>query len=246
MPSATVPPISREVALRIGLAARKLPTVSVGDLIEALRDRLGDVLDEAALTRITVTDLKSAFRQSQDVDGDEDREDFRTADMPSFKEAVRILWGEIPEGAGLPRCKPLAEGEMPTSLRVAVASNDGERLDGHFGSCARYLIYQVSANEIRLIDARPTLEADLSADKNAFRVGLIRDCRVLYVVSVGGPAAAKVIKADIHIVPVPEGGKAPEILARLQPVIAGSPPPWLAKALGFAPGERVRQYGSKE
>ena len=243
MSSDSVPPISREVALRIGLAARKLPTISVGDLIEALRARLGEVLDEAALARITVTDLKSAFRQSHDVDGDEDREDFRTADMPSFKEAVQILWGQIPEDAGLPRCRPLAEGEMPTSVRVAVASNDGERLDGHFGSCARFLVYQVSASEIRLIDVRPTAEADVSSDKNGFRVGLIRDCRVLYVVSVGGPAAAKVIKADIHIVPVPEGGRAPEILARLQPVIAGSPPPWLSKALGIAPGERVRQQG---
>jgi nitrogen fixation protein NifX len=246
MSTASAPPISREVALRIGLAARQLPSISVGDLIEALRDRLGDVLDEAALTRITVTDLKSAFRQSQDVDGDEDREDFRTADMSSFKEAVRILWGEIPQGEGLPRCQSLGDGEMPLSLRVAVASNEGELLDGHFGSCVRFLIYQVSADEIRLVDARPTVEADLSPDKNAFRVGLIRDCRVLYVVSVGGPAAAKVIKADIHIVPVPEGGQAPEILARLQPVIAGSPPPWLAKALGAAPGERVRHYSGKE
>jgi len=246
MSPASAAPFSREVALRIGLAARKLPAISVGDLIEALRDRLGDVLDEAALTRITVTDLKSAFRQSQDVDGDEDREDFRTADMPSFKEAVRILWGEIPDGEGLPRCQPLAEGEMPVSVRVAVASNEGERLNGHFGSCARFLIYQVSAEEVRLVDARPTVEADLSADKNAFRVGLIRDCRVLYVVSVGGPAAAKVIKADIHIVPVPDGGQAREILARLHPVIAGSPPPWLGKALGVAPGERVRHYSGKE
>jgi nitrogen fixation protein NifX len=246
MSPASAPPISREVALRIGLAARKLPTISVGDLIEALRDRLGDVLDESALTRITVTDLKSAFRQSQDVDGDEDREDFRTADMPSFKEAVRILWGEVPDGAGLPRCQPLADGEMPVSLRVAVASNDGEHLDGHFGSCARFLIYQVSADEIRLVDVRPALEADLSPDKNTFRVGLIRDCRVLHVVSVGGPAAAKVIKADIHILPVPEGGPAREILARLQPVIAGSPPPWLAKALRAAPAERHQQQGAKE
>jgi nitrogen fixation protein NifX len=236
-----LPPISREVALRIGLAARKLPAISIGDLIEALRERLGDHLDEAALSRITVTDLKAAFHQSQDIDGDEDREDFRTADMASFKDAVRILWGELTEGAILPACQPLREGEMPVSVRVAVASDGGERLDGHFGSCARYLVYQVSADEIRLIDVRSATNAAGSDDKNGFRVGLIRDCRVLHVVSIGGPAAAKVIKADIHIVPVPDGGAARDVLARLQPVIAGSPPPWLAKAMGIAASDRIRR-----
>jgi hypothetical protein len=33
------------------------------------------------------------------------------------------------------------------SIRIACASNRGERLDGHFGSCARFLIYQVSATD---------------------------------------------------------------------------------------------------
>ena len=241
----TRPPLSNEVALRIGLAARQLPSISVGDLIGALREHLGDVLDEAALSRITVSNLKAAFGQSHDVDGDEDREEFRTADMASFKEAVRILWGETGEGAGLPRPQPLGDGEMLSSVRVAVASNNGELLDGHFGSCARFLVYQVAAEEIRLVDVRAAIEADLSSDKNAFRVALIRDCRVLYVVSVGGPAAAKVIKADIHIMPVPEGGAAREVVGRLQPVIARSPPPWLAKILGVAAGERVRNYKSE-
>ena len=40
--------------------------------------------------------------------------------------------------------KPYQEGDMPNSIRIAVASNTGEQLDGHFGSCHRYLIYQLS------------------------------------------------------------------------------------------------------
>jgi hypothetical protein len=63
---------------------------------------------------------------------------------------------------------------------------------------------------------------------------------VLYVVSAGGPAAAKVIKADIHLIQVAEGGSAHEILGRLQQVLRGAPPPWLAKALGKSASERVR------
>lgn len=233
-------PISDEVALRIGLAARALPSISVGDLIEALQRSLGDPLDEAALAKITVSSLKKAFGQTTGLDGDEDDE--AQTDVPALKEAVRILWGETGDADKLPRPEPYREGDMPGSVRVAVASNSGERLDGHFGSAARYLIYQVSAAEIRLVDVRSAAEADTSGDKNAFRVSLIKDCCAVYLVSIGGPAAAKVIKADIHMIPMPDGGEARQILEDLQSVLAISPPPWLAKILGVTAGARVKNY----
>jgi nitrogen fixation protein NifX len=224
-------PFSDEVALRIGLAARVLPDITPGDLIEALDRQLDGKIDLEGLSRITVTQLKAAFGQSTDVDGDEENErDMRSKDMAEFKEAVRILWGELtPENA--PTVQSYRAGDMPGSVRVAFASNDGEDLNGHFGSAERYLVYQVSASEIRLVAVRSAALADRSEDKNTYRVGLVSDCRILYVVHVGGPAAAKVIKADIHLIQVPEGGKAREILQKLQQVIASSPPPWLKKAL---------------
>jgi nitrogen fixation protein NifX len=149
--------------------------------------------------------------------------------MAAFKDAVRILWGETSEQEKAPTLDAYSPGDMPGSVRIAVASNTGEQLDGHFGSALRFLVYQVSPTELRLVDARPTLEADLTNDKNSFRVKLIRDAAVLYTVSIGGPAAAKVIKADIHIMPVPDGGAAREVLAKLQEVLARKPPPWLVK-----------------
>jgi nitrogen fixation protein NifX len=237
-------PFSNEVALRIGLAARILPDVSPGDLIGALQDQLGDQIDEKGLSQITVTHLKAAFRQAYDVDGDEENEqDARSADMAAYKEAVRILWGELSPTDDLPAVEAYQAGDMPGSIRVGVASNDGELLNGHFGSASRYLIYQVSSSEVRLVAVRSAALADRSDDKNAFRVGLISDCRILYVVHVGGPAAAKVIKADIHLIQVPEGGQAREVLQKVQQVIGGtSVPPWLRKALATGPkaegGER--------
>jgi nitrogen fixation protein NifX len=153
------------------------------------------------------------------------------------------LWGETSELAeGLPKISPYQDGDVPDSIRIAIASNSQEQLDGHFGSCLRYLIYQLSATELRLIDIRSAAGADLSDDKNAYRARLISDCHVLYVVSVGGPAAAKVIKAGIYPMKIVEGGSAREILTGLQQVIATSPPPWLAKILGVAEGDRVKNY----
>ncbi|MDJ0707417.1 MAG: dinitrogenase iron-molybdenum cofactor biosynthesis protein [Leptolyngbyaceae cyanobacterium MO_188.B28] len=237
-------PLSNETALRIALAARALPEVSVRDLIEALQDCLGDRLDETSLGKITVTNLKTAFGQTYDLDGEEDGEDADTTEIAALKEAVRILWGQMEEAEVLPSIEAYQEGDMPGSLRVAVASNSQEQLDGHFGSCLRYLIYQLSAEEIKLIDIRSAVEADLSDDKNGFRVNLIEDCHVLFIVSVGGPAAAKVIRAGIYPMKKDEGGTAREILGELQTVMSSSPPPWLAKIIGVAEGQRVKNYAA--
>lgn len=235
--------LSPEVALRIALAARALPEISVGDLIEALQDCVGDTLDETSLSRVTVTNLKTAFGHTYQVDGEEDGEDATTSEIAALKEAVTILWGQnIEIDEALPTIEPYTEGDMPDSIRVAVASNNEEELDGHFGSCLHYLIYQVSAEEIRLIDIRSASEAYLSDDKNGFRVNLIRDCHILYIVSVGGPAAAKVVQAGIYPMKKLEGGEAREVLGELQKALSTTPPPWLAKVMGVAAGDRVRNY----
>ncbi|VEP15253.1 Dinitrogenase iron-molybdenum cofactor biosynthesis protein [Hyella patelloides LEGE 07179] len=239
----TTQPISNEVALRIALAAKVLPNVSVGDLIEALQTNLDDEeITEKSLSKLTVTQFKKSFGKMYEIDGEEEGENVDNSDMEAFKEAVRILWGETGYFEQSSPIEPYEEGDMPNSIRIAVASNTAEQLDGHFGSCHRYLIYQLSADELKLIDVRSAIEADLAEEKNTYRVNLIRDCPVLYIMSIGGPAAAKVIQAYIYPMKVSQGGSAREILADLQKAIATSPPPWLAKILGIGTGERVKNY----
>ncbi|MCM2330196.1 MAG: dinitrogenase iron-molybdenum cofactor biosynthesis protein [Pseudomonas sagittaria] len=232
--------MSRETALRIALAARALPGIGVGRLLEMLHQSIEGPLTEESLQTVTVTNLKTGFASA---DGEEDGEDISVG-LPAIKDAVRILWGETVD-SDLPQ--PVVLDTLPErSIRVAIASNRGENLDGHFGSCLRFLVYQVSAEQVALVDVRSALEADFAEDKNGFRVDLIRDCQVLYVVSVGGPAAAKVVRADIYPIKRIEGGLAADILADLQAVMAGSPPPWLAKLLGDGAEQRVRFSRSDE
>jgi nitrogen fixation protein NifX len=238
-------PFSDVVALRIALAARILPDTSIAHLIEAIEDAVGTPIDEAALARVTVTHLKTSFDRTYDLDGVEDdggSENPRTKDMAAFKDAVRALWGELSTDESGPELEAPTPEQERRSIRVAVASNTGEQLDGHFGSCLRFLVYEVTADSLKLIAARDTLDADASSDKNSMRVQLIDDCQVVYIVSVGGPAAAKIIRARIHIVPVPAGGAAREVLATLQATMASAPPPWLAKILGIAPEQRLKNY----
>jgi len=54
---------------------------------------------------------------------------------------------------------------------------------------------------------------------------------VVYVHSIGGPAAAKVVRAGVHPVKVPQAAPARETLAQLQTTLQ-APPPWLAKIMG--------------
>ncbi|MEB3233639.1 MAG: dinitrogenase iron-molybdenum cofactor biosynthesis protein [Leptolyngbyaceae bacterium] len=240
----TSQPFSDEVAVRIALAARVLPNVSVGDLIGALQENLEDEITEASLSKLTVTQLKRSFGNIYEVDGEWEGEDADNQDITAFKDAVRILWGEMDTCEKSLPIEPYQEGDMPNSIRIAVASNTAEKLDGHFGSCHRYLIYQMSPDEIRLIDVRSAIEADMHEDKNRFRVNLIQDCPVLYVVSIGGPAAAKVIQANIYPMKVEEGGEARDVMAKLQQVLTTAPPPWLAKILGVGEGSRVKNYSA--
>ncbi|MDP1536355.1 MAG: NifB/NifX family molybdenum-iron cluster-binding protein [Burkholderiales bacterium] len=120
---------------------------------------------------------------------------------------------------------------MSGSIRVACASNSGEILDGHFGSCERFLIYRVSPGELTLIEARETAATDAAEDRNVARAQLIDDCQVVFIQSIGGPAAAKVVRAGVHPVKVPKSAPAREVLVKLQTALV-SPPPWLAKVMG--------------
>lgn len=233
--------MSRELALRVGLAARVLPGVDTRQLLEVLKQRVGLPLSEKRLSTVTVTHLKTGLAS---LDGEEDQEDTGIP-MEYLKLAVRYLWGEEGIEPDLPAAEPYHEGEMPGSIRVAVASNGAEALDGHYGSCPRFLVYQVSPEEIRLIDLRSTIGADEADDKNAFRAQLIKDCHVMYVQSIGGPAAAKVVRAGIYPMKVPDGGNAPDVLAELQQVMRGHPPPWLAKILGV-PAELRTKFTAED
>ncbi len=215
--------ITKEAALRIALAARTLDNVDVASLAARVGDQLGLPVTEEKLAKVTVADLKLMLSGEETVEPD--------VDPASIKLAVRQLWGETGEGENLPKPLPYQDGDLPGSLRVAVASNTEENVDGHFGSCPRFLIYQVGRDDIRLVGLRPTTVADDAEDKNSARAELINDCQIVYVQSIGGPAAAKAVRANVHPVKVPEAGRARAVLQRLQAVL-DAPPPWLAKILG--------------
>jgi nitrogen fixation protein NifX len=223
-------PISKDIALRIGLAARELPDTEAARLLRVLDDAVGLPPTPKKLSGLTVKTLKAA------ADGE-----FSDVDTSAIKAALTFLKGESGiQKEPLPITDAYSDGDMPNSIRVACASNKAEMLDGHFGSCRRFLIYQVSEQEHRLIDIRDIDDEKAVDDKNGYRASLIADCQILFVGSIGGPAAAKVVRTGAHPIKKPAAGLAREEIAELQRVIGKGAPPWLAKVMGQSPEERIR------
>jgi nitrogen fixation protein NifX len=216
-------PLDRELALRIGVAARGLPDDGLRRLMDALVDGLGLPVTAEKLASLTMAQLRSA------CDGE-------LAHLPraTLRQALGYLRGSIP--ILLIEDGPLVfdayqDGDMPRSIRLAVASDRGEAIDGNFSTCAAFLIYQVSAQEIRLIDRRlpdtvPRMERD------AHRVGLIQECHLLYTRAINNPATAHLMRCGIHPLRIADGGPVRDKLSALQAVLQGQPPPWLARAMG--------------
>lgn len=221
--------LTRELALRIGLAARALPDTDAKTLFTVLTTAVGMPLTESKLASLHPQVLKLAFAEQN-----------KYLEDGCCEQAVNIL-SQASENPSL-AAQPYNEGDMPGSVRIACASSDGLKVDGHFGACAQFLVYQVSAEEARLIDIRNAELPDglVVPDKNVHRAELIQDCQVLYVASVGGPAAAKIVRLGIHPMKIPDMETIASIIGQLQTVIAGTPPPWLAKAMGTENRQQLR------
>ena len=133
---------------------------------------------------------------------------------------------------------PPAVAPAPT-LRIAVATQDLRSLNAHFGSARRFAIYDVMPDGHRFIQAVSFEEAtDESGshrvdgdDRIGPKVAALAGCNLLFVLAIGGPAAAKVVGARIHPVKLPAPEPIEDIIRKVQTMMTGNPPPWLRKAM---------------
>jgi nitrogen fixation protein NifX len=119
-------------------------------------------------------------------------------------------------------------------MKVAFATQDCQRVDAHFGWAKQLAIYDVSPTGYQFVETchfGEDLAEDGNEDKLAPKLEAIRDCAILYVAAIGGSGAARVVALKIHPIKVPQPEPILDILDKLQTVLAGTPPPWLRKAL---------------
>ena len=130
-----------------------------------------------------------------------------------------------------------APGETP--LRVAIATNDLEHLNAHFGSARKFAVYEVwktghrfiAAHEFGKVTAQKG-EHDSQDDKITPKVEALSGCALLFALAIGGPSAAKVVKAGIHPIKRKLPEPIPDVLSQVQVMLNGTPPPFLRKILG--------------
>lgn len=221
-------PLAPQVALRVALAARALKGPDTAYLLRVLIDLLGEPITEARLSRLRLARLRG--RLLKVLEGDDQ------ARERQLQQAMGLLKGR---GVEMPKeAPPKFESALPVpAVRVACASCGAERLDGRFSDCSRFLIYQVSVLGVRLVEWRDAEHLQIGKERLARRADLIADCRMLYALSVGGPALAGLVRAGLHVVQMGAPRPAREALSELQGVLQGNPPPWLANALRAQPAQ---------
>ncbi len=121
-------------------------------------------------------------------------------------------------------------------MRVAFTSSDGRTIDEHFGMASRFHIWEVGPDQAEPVGSVAAITtSDDEEDRIAARATAVDGCALVYTVRIGGPAAARLVARRVH--PMKTNAEVPiaEVVARLQEVLKGRPPPWLRKAMGATP-----------
>lgn len=128
-------------------------------------------------------------------------------------------------------------GEPP--LRVAIASNDLEMLDAHFGSARKVSVYDVWRSGARLVAVHKFTTAteqkgrhDEIEDRIGPKVEALSGCALVFALAIGGPTAARLVRAGTHPIKRREPEPISAVIEQVQVMLSGNPPPFLRKILG--------------
>jgi nitrogen fixation protein NifX len=132
-------------------------------------------------------------------------------------------------------------------MKVAFATQDLRTLDAHFAGARNLAIYDVTAEGHRFLEAvrfdvssnEDGVHADANEDRIAPRVEALAGCALLFVLAIGGPAAARVVSRKIHPVKLPRPEPIAQILDRVQAMLNANPPPWLRKVVRENQGKNL-------
>ena len=120
-------------------------------------------------------------------------------------------------------------------MKVAFTSTTGERVDQHFGMTRDFHVWEIDAGSARAVGTVTALAAsEDEEDRIAARASAIAGCAIVYTMQIGGPAAAKLAARRIHPLKTTTEVPVADLVAKLQTVLRGNPPPWLRKVLGGA------------
>jgi len=125
-------------------------------------------------------------------------------------------------------------------MKVAFATQDMKRVDAHFGGCRQLAIYDVSIDSSRFLEAVQFEQVSAedgdhggpdADDRLLPKIKAVIGCSLLFVLAIGGPAAARVVQNKVHPIKLREPEAIADVIERIQTMLKGNPPPWLRKVL---------------
>lgn len=207
--------LESQVYWRLIALAQVVPELAQETLFDWVSDALQGPLNTAHLDKLTLAQLQAKTPEGIALDGEQ------------WSAMLASLHGQLPS-----HLNPIPAPNEPGALRVAFASVDGLNINGHFGSCPLFFIYQVTPGESQLIDIRRYVQSGKGAEVNEEKALMLAGCHLLFCEAIGGPAAARVIRHGLHPVKVKKDPVIAIQVAELSGLMGGVLPPWLAKALG--------------
>lgn len=109
--------------------------------------------------------------------------------------------------------------EAPTAgptLRMAVATRDGLRVDQHFGQAEDFLVYDVSGDAAKLVETRKVAaHAQGDEDPRQTILRMLSDCKVLLVAKIGPNPQEQLAGMGIEASDLHKGKPIPAALAEI-------------------------------
>jgi nitrogen fixation protein NifX len=120
-------------------------------------------------------------------------------------------------------------------MKIAFTTSNNIHINAHFGSAKKIDVYEVDKagyNFVETLKFDGNLNEDGNEDKLLPKIEALYDCTIVYVSTIGGSAAARLIRKKITPVKAQsEEQEIAEVLTKLVETLNGNPPPWLRKAL---------------
>ncbi|HTH18119.1 MAG TPA: nitrogen fixation protein NifX [Magnetospirillum sp.] len=127
-------------------------------------------------------------------------------------------------------------------MRVAFATHDRTRVDAHFASARTFLFYDVGPEEHTFLEAvqfdnvssEEGKHQEDGDDRLASKIKALEGSALLFVRAIGGPAAARVVRAHVHPIKLPDDEAISTVIDKVRGMLKTNPPPWLRKAIRAA------------
>ncbi|MHB1697659.1 MAG: nitrogen fixation protein NifX [bacterium] len=116
-------------------------------------------------------------------------------------------------------------------MKVGFATTDNILINDHFGWAKNFAVYEINEEGFRFLENRHFEEDIEELEKIDKKIEGLKDIKIIFVESIGGTAAARVVKSGIHPVKSKPNDRIEDVMDGLKAVLSKNPPPWLKKII---------------